>query len=63
MTKQRSMASEATASRRLLSRTVATVTIANHACTGAHAGETSGAMGTVATVRDSRYTSQRLNRN
>jgi hypothetical protein len=50
MTKQRSMESGATTSTGLLSRTVATVTIAKHACTGAHAGETSGAIGTVATV-------------
>jgi len=50
MTKQRSVGGGATTSKGLLSRTVATVTIAYRACARAHAGETSGAIGTVATV-------------
>lgn len=50
MARQRSMGSGATATKCLLSRTVATVTIVNRGYAGAHAGETSGAMRTVATV-------------
>ena len=50
MTRQRSRGSGASTSKGLLSRTVATVTIAYRACARAHAGETSGAIGTVATV-------------
>ena len=50
MIKLRIMVNGAIALTRLLSRTVATVTIAKHACTGPHAGETLGAIGTVVTV-------------
>jgi len=50
MTKQPSPESGATTSTGLLSRTVATVSIAYRECARVRAGETSGAMGTVATV-------------
>ena len=53
MRRQRSMGSQATATKELLPRTVATVFIVYRVRTRACAGETSGAMGTVASVRDS----------
>lgn len=53
MAKQRNQGSWAAASEQLLSRTVTTVTIVYRARPPAHAGETSGAMETVATVCDS----------